>query len=55
MALNLPIRTCLCGCGEIFFPKRLLQRFYSPACRYRYYNAQRAAPEKVCPHCGKVI
>ena len=45
MALNLPIRICLCGCGESFFPKRLLHRFYSPACRYRYYSAQRKAPE----------
>ena len=48
-------RALLCGCGATFIPKRVKQMFYSPACRYRYYNARRKAPEKVCPHCGKAI
>ena len=55
MALNLPLRICLCGCEVTFIPKRVKQVFYSRACRYRYYNALRKAPEKVCPHCGKAI
>ena len=55
MALDLPMRKCSCGCGESFKPIRHKQKFAHPACRYRYYNALRKAPEKVCPHCGKVI
>ena len=55
MGLNLPKRTCICGCGESFKPIRHKQKFAHPGCRYRYYNALRAAAKKVCPHCGKVI
>ena len=55
MALNLPYIICECGCGQHFLPKRRAQRFYTRACRYRYYSAQRKAPEKTCPHCGKPI
>lgn len=55
MALNLPPRICLCGCGKSFTPCRHNQRFYNRECRYRYYNALRKTPEKVCPHCGKAI
>ena len=55
MALNLPYIICECGCGQHFLPKRRAQRFYNRACRYRYYSAQRKAPEKTCPHCGKPI
>jgi hypothetical protein len=55
MALDLPKRICLCGCGELFKPKRHFQRFATRECRYRHYNALRKAPERVCPHCGKTI
>lgn len=56
--LNLPERKCLCGCGEIFKPKRRGQRFKTRACRFKYHNSRRPAspaPEKTCPHCGKAI
>jgi hypothetical protein len=55
MKHDLPNRLCLCGCGKSFKPIRHKQIFATQECRYRYYNAQRAAPEKVCPHCGKIF
>ena len=57
MALDLPLKKCLCGCGKTFKPKRRGQRFFNRQCRFRYHNRKPASPppEKVCPHCGKVI
>lgn len=52
---NLPERSCDCGCGKTFKPKREGQRFFSKKCRFNYHNAQRLAPDAVCPHCGKPI
>lgn len=45
MALDLPLRKCLCGCGKKFKPKRRGQRFYNRQCRFRYHN-RKAVPEK---------
>jgi hypothetical protein len=58
MALDLPKRKCLCGCGKFFKPKRRGQRFASQRCRFAYHNAKakkKAPPKKTCPTCGKVI